>query len=142
MAPIMAALYGTAYGTRFKVYKPQKKLMTIGKLSAYWPDAHRKPKSKWTGVWMLEVPTFVKMKELLQKNPDIRINVKKMPAQASAEILHIGTYASEGPTIMKLHEYIKAQKLKMVGAHEEVYLSKPGPKAKTIIRYSVKKAKS
>lgn len=142
MAPIMGALYGTAYGTRFKVYKPQKKLMTIGKLSAYWPDAHLKPKSKWTGIWMIEVPSFVKAKDLIQKNPKIRISVKKLPAQMSAEVLYIGPYTGEAKTIRALHAFIAEQGMTIAGPHEEVYLSRPGPKAKTIIRNAVTKKKS
>ena len=30
----MPALYGTAYGTKFKVFKPKRKEMTIGSCSA------------------------------------------------------------------------------------------------------------
>ncbi len=135
----MQALYGTAYGTKFRVYKPKRRVMTITSPSAFWLDAHKKPKSKWTAVWMLEVPSFVRQKDLLQKNPDMPVKVNQIPAATVAEILHIGPYNAEEPTIKKLHAFISGQKLKIAGPHEEVYLSRPGPKAKTIIRYAVKK---
>lgn len=138
---VFPALYGTAYGTKFKVFKPKKKEMKVGACSAFWPDAHLKPKSKWTGIWNLEIPAFVKQKDLIQKNPTLPVKIKKLPAGIYAQILHIGTYAGEEPTIRKLHRFIKQEKLKITGPHEEVYLSRPGPKAKTIIQYLVRKKK-
>lgn len=134
----IGALYGTAYGTKFKVFKPKKKEMKIGMFSAFWPDAHLKPKSKWTGIWNLEVPSFVTKKDVLQKNPKLPVNLSSLKAGTYAQILHIGTYTSEGPTIAQLHKYLHQEHLKIAGPHEEVYLTKPGPKAKTIIRYAVR----
>ncbi len=135
----MQALYGTAYGTKFKVYKPKRKVMTVSPPSAYWPDAIKKPKAKWTAYWMLDVPSFVRQQDLLQKNPALPVKVKTLPAVTVAEILHLGPYRAEGPTVKKLHAFINERRLKIAGPHEEVYLSRPGPKAKTVIRYRVKK---
>lgn len=137
----MPALYGTAYGTKFKVFKPKGKEMRIGLPSAFWPDAHLNPKSKWTAIWNLEIPAFVKQKDLLQKNPKLPAKVSSLKAGLYAQVLYIGPYDTEASTIKKLHAYIKEQKLTVAGPHEEVYLSRPGPNAKTIIRYRVKKSK-
>lgn len=139
MHDVFPALYGTAYGTKFKVYKPKKKVMAVGPCSAFWPDAHLKPKSKWTGIWNLEVSPFVKQKDLIQKNPKLPVKIGSIPAGKYAQSLHIGTYASETGTIKQLHTFIADAGWKIVGMHEEVYLTKPGPKAKTIIRYRVAK---
>ncbi len=134
------ALYGTAYGTKFKVFKPKKKVMEIGCLSAFWPDAHTKPKSKWTGIWNLEVSSFVKQADLLQKNPKIKIKLAKRPAATIAQILHLGPYSAEKPTIEKLHAFVKEKGYALAGPHEEVYLTRPDAKVmKTLIRYVVKK---
>lgn len=135
---VIPLLYGTAYGTKFKVFKPRGKKMEITWLSAFWPDAHTKPKSKWTGVWNLEVSPFVKAKDVLQKDTKRPVKLATLPAGTYAQILHVGPYSNEGPTVKKLHAFIKEQKLKITGPHEELYLSRPGPKAKTIIRYAVK----
>jgi hypothetical protein len=138
----VGALYGTAYGTKFKVFKPKKRVMEIGCLSAFWPDAHLKPKSKWTGIWNLEVSAFVKQSDLIQKDPKVRIKVAKRLKGTVAQILHIGMYSAEGPTVKKLHAFIKEQGYRMSGPHEEVYLTRPGVKnMKTLIRYRVTKAK-
>ncbi|MFH0829241.1 MAG: GyrI-like domain-containing protein [Candidatus Kerfeldbacteria bacterium] len=136
--PVIKALYGTAYTTKFKVMKPKGKDMKIGCLSAFWPDAHKKPKSQWTGIWDLEVPSFVKQKDLLQKDPNIIVKLANRKAGLYAQILHVGPYSKEKSNITKLHAFVKEEKLKLIGPHEEVYLTMPGPRAKTIIRYSVK----
>lgn len=140
-AEAMPSLYGTAYGTKFKVFKPKKKEMKIGYSSAFWPDAHLKPKAKWTGIWNLEIPAFVKAKDLIQKNPKMPVKLKTLPAGLYAQVLYIGPYSGEALTIKKLHEFMAANKLKILGTHEEVYLTRPGPKAKTIIQYLVAKKK-
>jgi hypothetical protein len=62
-----------------------------------------------------------------------------------AEILHLGSYESEPPTIEKLEAFIRAQGYTVIGDHEEEYLrGGGGPIVKpadywTIIRYRVKK---
>ncbi len=54
-----------------------------------------------------------------------------------AQILHVGPFTEEGPTIAKLHEYIDG-KSERAGKHHEIYLSdvrRTAPsKWKTIIR--------
>lgn len=134
------ALYGTAYGTKFKVFKPKKKEMKIGCLSCFWPNAHKAPKSKWIGQWMLEVPLFVSAKDLIQKDPKNKIGVAARPAGLVARILHLGAYSEEGPTVKKLHAFVKTKGYALAGPHEEVYLTKPDAKVvKTIIRYQIHK---
>lgn len=135
------ALYGTAYTTKFKVYKPQGKEMKLGKLMARWPDAHLKPKDQWTGIWGLPVPDFVKQADLIQKDPALNVSVELWTYGDVAQILHKGSYADEGPTVTMLHDFIKDSGYKIDGDHEEVYLTSPDAKVqKTLIRYQVTKA--
>lgn len=132
------ALYGTAYATKFKVYKPQNKAMKLGKLMARWPDAHLKPKDEWTGVWGIPVPDFVKQDDLIQKDPALKVSVELWTYGDVAQILHKGPYADEGPTVNMLHVFIKKSGYKINGDHEEVYLTSPDAKdQKTLIRYKV-----
>ena len=136
---IMPSLYGTAYGTKFKVFRPQNKNMKIGACVSAYPQGLAAPMSKWEIVTDLEISNFVKAADLIQKNPNLPVRLASRPAAIYAGILHIGPYSKEGLNTKKLHTFIKEQKLKVVGPHEEVYLSRPGPKARTIIRYQVKK---
>ena len=138
--PYMKALYGAAYYAKMKVYKPKGVKMELGKLSAFWPDAHVKSKDKWTGVWGIVVPDYVSEKDIVQKDPKISVKIDVWKGGEFAEILHLGTYAGEGPTIKKLHVFINEQGYEIAGDHEEEYLTKPDSKnQKTIIRYLVKR---
>lgn len=139
MEPYMKALYSAVYWAKMAVYKPKGVKMELGKLTARWPDAHLKPKSEWTGIWGVPVPDYVTNKDLKQKDPNIKVSVDVWPGGEYAEVLYIGTYADEGPTIKDLHKFAEDSGYKLVGPHEEEYLTKPGPKAKTIIRTLVEK---
>jgi len=139
---VFGRLYGTAYGTKFKTFKPLGVKMELGKLTALWPDAHLKPKNEWTGIWAVPIPDYVEEKDLVQKDPDNPVKLEVWPGGTYGQILHLGSYAEETPTIIKLHEYIENElhvPMKDVpGTHEEEYLTKPDSKVvKTIIRYLV-----
>jgi hypothetical protein len=140
MEPYMKALYGAAYYAKMKVYKPKGVVMPIGKLSAFWPDAHLKPKELWTAHWFVVIPDYVNIADIIQKDPLIPVKVDTIKGGEVAEILHLGTYAEEGPTIQKLHAFINEQGYEIVADHEEEYLTMPGVKnQKTVIRYRVNK---
>jgi hypothetical protein len=55
-----------------------------------------------------------------------------------AQIMHIGPFSAEGPTIERLHRFIEDSGRRLTGKHHEIYLSdiqKAEPaKWKTIIR--------
>lgn len=138
--PYMKALYGAAYYAKMKVYKPKGIKMELGKLAAHWPDAHLKPKSEWTGIWGVPVPDYVTEKDLAQKDPKITVKIDVWKGGEYAEILHLGPFSEEGPTVEKLHDFIKDQGYQIAGPHEEEYLTKMDAKAqKTVIRYPIKK---
>jgi hypothetical protein len=58
-----------------------------------------------------------------------------------AQIMHVGPYADERPTIERLHAFIAAQGLRPRGAHHEIYLGDPRQtdpaKLKTVLRQPV-----
>jgi hypothetical protein len=58
-----------------------------------------------------------------------------------AQVMHVGPYAAEGPTIERLHAFIAEQGLKPRGAHHEIYLGDPRTadptKLKTVLRQPV-----
>jgi hypothetical protein len=139
---IFGALYGTAYATKFKTFKPKGLQMPLGKLCALWPDAHLKPKDEWTGVWAIPVPDFVEQSDLVQKDPEKEVKLEVWQGGKYAQILHKGHYSEEGPTVTKLHDFIENElKIPMKdipGTHEEEYLTSPDAKEqKTIIRYRI-----
>ena len=62
----------------------------------------------------------------------------------AAQVLHIGPYEAEPPTIERLHETITASGLTARGRHHEIYISDPNRTApehlKTVIRQPVEDA--
>ena len=60
----------------------------------------------------------------------------------SAQILYVGPYADEGPTIARLHAFIAENGYELHGKHHEIYLSDPRrtapEKLKTVIRQPVR----
>ena len=132
------ALDGTAYGAKFKFFKSKGKKMEIGLLVAQWPDAHIKPKNKWTGVWGLEVSSFVKNNDLLQKNPKILAKIEKWKYGTVAQILYKGPYSEVKATISQLYKFINDKGYRIAGSYEEEYLTRPTVKVpKIIIRHKV-----
>ncbi len=136
---LMPALYGAAYTLKFDLKKAGKETFKVGALFGRWPDAHLVPKDQWTGIYGLPIPSGTR--KLPQKDPNVEVKIETWDyGGVVAEILHIGPYADEGPTIQRLHEFIQAQGYEIAGVHEEEYLTSPQAKVqKTLIRYPVKK---
>ena len=62
------------------------------------------------------------------------------------QILHVGSYDDEGPTLMRMHhEFMPQNDLEPAGKHHEIYLSDPRKvtpeKLKTVLRQPVRKIK-
>ena len=104
-------------------------------------------KSNWKWTMMIMQPSFV-TSEIFdsaiadvkkKKNPPAisKLRLEAFAEGRCAQILHIGPFSEEGPTIEKVHQFIDS-KSKRTGKHHEVYLSdirKADPsKWKTIIR--------
>ena len=63
------------------------------------------------------------------------------------QILHIGSYDDEGPTIAKMHhEFMPENGYEEAGKHHEIYLSDPRRVApgrlKTVLRQPIRKARA
>jgi hypothetical protein len=149
------ALYTLAYTLKFSG-KPgsRQREMPVLPLEALWWMAGRKgwstkaPRSTWRWQAMLAMPGFVTeamlakaRKDALAKKPmpSLRkVHLKVWKEGRCAQVLHVGPYAAEGPTIKRLHEFIRERGHRLAGRHHEIYLSDPGrtsPKnLKTILR--------
>jgi hypothetical protein len=59
----------------------------------------------------------------------------------AAQVLHVGPYAAEGPTIQRLHAFIAEHGYERTGKHHEIYLGDPRrsapEKLRTIVRQPV-----
>ena len=88
----------------------------------------------WRWRAIIRVPDFVSedsMEELLPSLIEKRGgNVDKVTLWSfhegvSAQVMHIGPYSDEAPTINMLHSWVEKQGYRMRGDHHEIYLSDP-----------------
>jgi hypothetical protein len=67
-----------------------------------------------------------------------RLRLERYAEGLAAQVLHVGPYSAEGPTIASLHAFIAEQGRELAGKHHEIYLGDPRrsapEKLKTIIR--------
>jgi hypothetical protein len=70
-----------------------------------------------------------------------RMSLDRWAEGPSAQILHVGSYGDEAPTLRRLHGAIAEAGLRPNGAHHEIYLNDPGrvgeDRAKTVLRQPV-----
>jgi len=135
---LMPALYGSVYTLKFDLKKKGLPTFKVSGLCARYPDAHLVPKEQWTHIVGLPIPEDTT--SLPQKVADVEVKVETWEYGTVAQILHIGSYDQEQPTIERLHKFIEDSGYEIAGAHEEEYLTTPDAKVvKTLIRYPVRK---
>jgi hypothetical protein len=154
------ALYSTAYTLKFSC-KAEGKDFTVMTLEGLWwwddpsiPDlADAPPMEEWNWKSLIRVPDFVteKMVEVAKKEVKekkgimeaAKIKLETFHEGLSAQIMHIGPYAEEGPTAKRLHDFIEENGYKMRALHHEIYMSDPRrvlpERYKTIIRQPIEK---
>ncbi|RLC49226.1 MAG: hypothetical protein DRZ79_06310 [Candidatus Cloacimonadota bacterium] len=122
----------------------------------WWTDEinnfNMENKNSWKWTLMIMQPEFV-TKNLVEETIVTLKKKKQNPALSkvrfatfdeglSAQILYIGPYSEEAPTIKKIHDFIEEHGYKSNGKHHEIYLSDPRrtapEKLKTILRQPIK----
>lgn len=135
---VFKALYGAVYGLKMSLKKTGNGDFKVTGLRARWPDAHLLPKDHWTAYWALPIPDGTTTLPL--KVPEPEVKVEAWEYGEVAELLHIGPYTEEGPTVQRLHNFIEDSGYEIAGPHEEEYVTSPTAKIqKTLIRYSVRR---
>ena len=112
---------------------------------ARWPKPLDTPAEQWVGQFALAVPDA--LTSLPAQPPgEAPARLETWEYGEVAQILHVGPYTLETPTIERLHAFIRANGYAIAGPHEEEYLRGPGMMGKgdpdryyTLIRYRVKK---
>jgi len=135
---VMPALYGSAYTLKFDLKKKGMPTFKVSGLRARYPDAHLVPKEEWTNIIGLPIPEDAT--SLPQKVPNVEVKIETWEYGTVAQILHLGPYDQEYPTVERLHKFIEESGYQIAGVHEEEYLTSPDAKVqKTIIRYPIRK---
>ena len=135
---LMPALFGSVYTLKFDLKKKGLPTFKVSGLRARYPDAHLVPMEEWTHIIGLPIPEGTT--SLPQKVPNIEVKLETWEYGTVAQILHLGAYDQEYPTVERLHKFIQDSGYEIAGVHEEEYLTSPDAKVvKTIIRYPIKK---
>jgi hypothetical protein len=141
---------GQAFGLLFQLHyslPETPKGLTQPIPRARWPEDLTTPKAEWTGLYALPIPESVAKLPEHQPQAGLKASLATWEYGKVAEILHLGPYNREKPTMQRLKEFIREQGYVTVGGHEEEYISGPAQGGKgdpekymTIIRYRVRKA--
>ena len=135
---LMPALYGSVYTLKFDLKKKGLPTFKVSGLRARYPDAHLIPMDEWTHIIGLPVPKGAT--SLPQKVAGTEVKIETWEYGTVAQILHLGPYDQEQPTVERLHKFVEESGYDIAGVHEEEYLTMPNAKViKTIIRYPVRK---
>jgi len=152
------ALYAGAYALKFMIKKEKKVDYPVMALEGlWWADDMEVfmtgKRSDWKWTLMILQPKVVTkalfkkaVKAAIQKKGLAaleKLRLESMDEGLSVQIMHIGTYAEEGPTIQRLHAFARERYFELKGKHHEIYLSDPrkvkAEKMKTVVRQPVQK---
>jgi len=152
------ALYGVSYTLRFGLKKQSVAEYRVGPLEAlWWTDEaggfsiESKEDWKWTVMVMQpDVVTRTHFDNAVaqvreKRNPVAlpKVRFERFDEGLSAQVMHLGPYATEKPTIERLHHYIKEHEYKLHGKHHEIYLGDPRrsapEKLKTVLRQPMRR---
>ena len=148
------ALFQLSYTIKFMIKKGEVAIdYGVMPLQGHWWvddmskfDVNKKDEWKWTMMIMQpELVTKSIVEEAteqlkIKKNPPAlpKIKFEAFTEGIAAQILHIGPFSEEGPTIQKVHQAIIEKGFQLSGKHHEIYLTdirRAAPENwKTIIR--------
>nr|WP_243769919.1 GyrI-like domain-containing protein [Amycolatopsis acidicola] len=157
-ANAVEALYGVAYTVKFASKNSLGRDFVVGPLEGLWRAddpavflARRKESWAWTMMisqppWITEDLVQSAVADVVRKkeNPAVaQIRLRRVAEGTCVQILHIGPYDDETPTLQRLHDdYLPAHGLTYNGDHHEIYLSDPRrtmpSKLRTVLRQPVK----
>lgn len=156
----IGALYPVAYGLHFAL-RHRGINARVGPLEGLWwqpgdlPVGAVQPRQGDTGPWPwtlligvpveatdAEVDAAIAAARAKRPSPALdRLRVVTLFEGDCAEVVHLGPYSAEGPTIARLHAAIEATGRAARGRHHEIYLGDPRRSAperlRTVIRQPV-----
>jgi hypothetical protein len=151
-----------AYKVKFASKKELGQDYTVPPLEGLWwaedmqSFTTRRDKSQWHWTMMIMQPEWITQEmvdaaiEAVAKKKDLpalpKLCLETYHEGLAVQILHIGSYDDEGPTLHRMHhEFIPRNGYEMVGKHHEIYLGDPRKvapeKFKTVLRQPIQKAR-
>lgn len=154
---VVQALYATSYAVRALAMEELGRKHTVGPLEGlWWADDLRsflsRDKDEWLWRMMIVQPDWIEpdlvaaaKKRAVQKaDPSVveRLAFEGFTEGRCVQVLHIGPYDEEAPTIAKMHDdFVPGHGLRLRGRHHEIYLGDPRraepSRLRTILRQPV-----
>jgi hypothetical protein len=156
-AQAVAALYAVSYTVKFELKRAHQGLdYRVLPLEGLWWAADMlafpiEDRAKWDWTMMIRQPELVHP-ELVDESARVvaarrslpaalRLRLERFDEGPAAQLMHVGPFSTEGPTIERLHAFIAAQGYQPAGKHHEIYLGDPRRTAperlKTVLRQPV-----
>ena len=158
-SPRMPGLYATAWGLRFAL-KRRGVVTKVGPLEGLWwtsdgaTDLDRifgDDRDTWRWTLLIALPDEATPEELataleggrakLMSPYREQLRIEAFAEGRAAQLLHLGPYAAERPSIERLHAAISEAGLRPTGRHHEIYLGDPRrtapEKVRTLLRQPV-----
>lgn len=152
----IGALYGVAYGLHFGLRSRGVRGHRVGDFGAlYWltPDQLVAESSSpvatdvdWRWRLLIDIPDEAAAVEVEAAREAVgpaaaQVELATWTEGRCGQILHVGSYGSETPTLRRLYEAVAARGLRPVGPLHEIYLNDPSRvgevNAKTVLRQAV-----
>jgi hypothetical protein len=109
-------------------------------------------KSAWNWTLMVAMPDFITAEQIratadeVAKRKEVpalaRLRFESFHEGAAVQIMHVGPYAAEKPSVDRLIQFAADNGLELTGKHHEIYLSDPRrcapEKLKTVVRHPVR----
>jgi hypothetical protein len=160
-AHAIEALYAVAYAVKFRSRKALERDLVVAPLEGLWraddPSAFlTRDKSAWSWTMLIAQPAWVDEALVAEAIAAVHakggdrpaldlVRLRELHEGRSVQILHVGSYDDETPTLARLHdEWMPQHGLTFAGDHHEIYLSdarRTAPeKLRTILRQPVRPA--
>jgi hypothetical protein len=153
-------LYGMAYTLKFISKRELERDYVVPPLEGLWwmedmAEFSLEHKADWDWTMMIMQPAWITPALVARAREEVARKKDDPPALAelrfapyheglAVQILYVGPYDEEAPTIARLHAFAEAQGYALRGKHHEIYLSDPRRTAperlKTVIRQPVEPA--
>ena len=153
---VVEALYGVAYKVKFISKRELDRDFVVPPLEGLWwaedmAAFTARDKDAWDWTMMVMQPEwvtpalFARAREEVEKKkapPALdKLRLETYHEGRAVQIMHVGSYDAEAPTIARMHAFITAQGYRPAGKHHEIYLSDPRrvapEKLKTVLRQPV-----
>jgi hypothetical protein len=151
------ALYSLSYTLKFMIKKAGtgSDFVVMPLESLWWSGPEGEldvsDKNAWQWTAMVLQPDFVtdglveEARRQASEKKDVpalpKVRLESFHEGLAAQALHIGPYSEEGPTIERIHQFIRDSGYRPNGKHHEIYMSDPRrarpERLKTVIRQPV-----